>query len=585
MENTEIAKIFYEIADLLEIKGENPFRVRSYRNAGLIIEGLPVSVKSIVERDERELEKIKGIGKSIREKVVEILKTGKCRFHQELLKELPSGLLEILNISGIGPRKVELLYKELGIRTVDDLEKAAKKGLLRGLPGMGEKTEKKILRSIEDYKNLKIAAQRFRLSVAYPYARGYVEYIKEMGHISQIEIAGSLRRWKDTIGDVDILVTCNKKGAAMDVMEHFVSYPDVREVLAKGETKSSVVLNVGLQVDLRVLSEDSFGAALQYFTGSKAHNIALRDRAKKLGLKISEYGVFKEKTGKKVAGRTEEEVYRAVGLVWIPPEIRENQGEIELAEKDRLPRLVEEADIKGDLHAHTTYSDGTNTIEEMADKAIEMGYEYLAITDHSKAVGIAHGLDEGRIRQQLKEIDRVNERLKEKGVKFRLLKGTEVDIRADGTLDHPPEVLQELDCVVAAIHSRFDMPQAQMTERIIKALSTGLVNILAHPTGRLIGIREPYQVDIEAIMDCAKEYGVALELNSYPERLDLNDSHLRLARKKGVLVSIGTDSHSVYHLDYITYGVHTARRGWLEAKDVLNAMPLEKLLKVLKRKG
>ncbi len=585
MENTEIARIFYEIADLLEIKGENPFRVRSYRNAGLVIEGLPVSVKSIVERDERELEKIKGIGRSIREKVVEILRTGRCTFQEQLLEELPRGLLEILRISGVGPRKVELLYKRLDIKTVDDLERAAMKGLLRGLPGMGEKTEKKILKSIEDYRNLKIAAQRFRLSVAYPYAAAYVDHIKEVGHISQIEIAGSLRRWKDTIGDVDILVTCRKKGAAMDVMEHFVSYPEVRDVLAKGETKSSVVLNVGLQVDLRVLDEGSFGAALQYFTGSKAHNIAIRDRAKRLGLKISEYGVFKEKTGRKVAGRTEEEVYSAVGLVWIPPEIRENHGEIELAEKDRLPHLVEEKDIRGDLHAHTHYSDGTNTVEEMALKAIERGYQYLAITDHSKAVGIAHGLDEKRIRGQLEEIDRVNQRLEQRGIEFALLKGTEVDIRADGTLDHSPEVLGELDCVVAAIHSRFDMPQAQMTERIIRALSTGLVHILAHPTGRLIGIREPYHVDMEAIMDCAKQYGVALELNSYPERLDLNDSHLRLAKDKGVLVSIGTDSHSVYHLEHITYGVHTARRGWLEAKDVLNAMPLDRLLKVLKRKG
>ncbi len=585
MENTEIARIFYEIADLLEIKGENPFRVRSYRNAGLIIEGLPVSVKSIVERDEQELEKIKGIGKSIREKVVEILKTGKCSFHEQLLRELPSGLLEILNISGIGPRKVELLYKSLGVKSVDDLERVAKKGLLRGLPGMGEKTEQKILKSIEEYRSLRLTAQRFRLSVAYPYAMGYVEYMRQVGHISQIEIAGSLRRWKDTIGDVDILVTCGKRGAIMDVMEHFVNYGEVREVLAKGETKSSVVLNVGLQVDLRVLDEGSFGSALQYFTGSKAHNIAIRDRAKKLGLKISEYGVFREKTGKKVAGRTEEEVYRAVGLVWIPPEIRENKGEIELAEKDSLPHLLEEGDIKGDLHVHTHYSDGTNTIEEMAQKAIERGYEYIAITDHSKAVGIAHGLDETRLKKQLKEIDRINQAFRERGINFTILKGAEVDIRADGTLDHPPEVLRELDCVVGAVHSRFDMPGPQMTERIIKALSTGLVNILAHPTGRLIGIREPYEVDMEAIMECAKEYGVALELNSYPERLDLNDTHLRLAKDRGVLVSIGTDSHSEYHLEYITYGVHTARRGWLEARDVLNAMPLASLLKVLKKRG
>ena len=583
MENSEIAKILAEIADLLEIKEENPYRIRSYRNAAMIIEGLPVSVKSIVERDEAELEKIRGIGKSIREKVVEILKTGSCRFHQELLKELPSGLLEILKISGIGPRKVEVLYKELGIKSVDELEKAARKGLLRGLHGMGERTEKKLLKAIEDYKNLRLAAKRFRLSIAYPHARAYIDYMKELGQISRIEVAGSLRRWRDTIGDVDILVTCKDASAASAVMEHFVSYPEVRDVLAKGETKSSVVLRVGMQVDLRVLEEDAFGAALQYFTGSKAHNIALRDRAKRRGLKISEYGVFEESSGKAVAGRTEQEVYRAVGLVWIPPEMRENTGEIELAEKGVLPSLVEESDIRGDLHAHTHYSDGANTVEQMALKAAERGYEYLAITDHSKAVGIAHGLDESRLKEQLKEIERTNQWLTEKGYRLRLLTGTEVDIRADGTLDHPLELLAELDCVVAAVHSGFDMPQAQMTERIIKALSTGVVNILAHPTGRLIGMREPYAVDMEAIMDCAKEYGVALELNSYPERLDLNDTHLRLAKDKGVPISIGTDSHSIYHLEYISYGVHTARRGWLEKGDVLNTLALERLLAFLKK--
>ncbi len=580
MENTEIARIFTEIADLLEIRGENPFRVRSYRNAGLIIEGLPVSLESIVERDEASLEDIPGIGKSIHEKIVEILKTGKCRFHQELLKEVSPGLLEVLKISGIGPKKVKLLADRLGIRSVDDLEKAAREHRLHELPGMGERSEHKILKAVEGYKTLRIASRRFRLSVAYPYARNYVEYLRAVPGIIDIEIAGSLRRWKDTIGDVDILVTC-RKGA--DVMKRFIEYPDVREVVARGETKSTVILKVGLQVDLRVLEKKSFGAALQYFTGSKSHNIAVRDRARRMGLKVSEYGVFDERTGRRVAGEKEEDVYRAVGLEWMAPELRENRGEIEAAESGRLPVLVEERDIKGDLHVHTTESDGANTLEEMVEAAIERGYEYIAVTDHSKAVGIAHGLDEKRLLKQTEDIDRLNERLKDSGKRFRVLKGTEVDIRADGTLDLSPDILKRLDCVVAAVHSGFNMTGKKMTERIVKALGTGLVNILAHPTGRLIGTREPYEVDMEKVMSAAKKYGVFMELNSYPERLDLNDSYCMLARDKGILVSIATDSHGSLHLDHVIYGIHTARRGWLEKKDVLNTRSLSELLKLLRR--
>ncbi|MDP2682438.1 MAG: DNA polymerase/3'-5' exonuclease PolX [Deltaproteobacteria bacterium] len=573
MENPDIAKIFEDIADLLEIKNENPFRVRSYRNAALIIGGLPESLRSVVLRDEKELEDIKGIGKSIHEKIVEIIKTGKCKFHDELLKELPPGLLDLLEVSGIGPKKVQLLYDKLGIKSVEELEKAARDGKLRDLPHMGEKTEEKILKAIEELKSHK---GRFRISLALSYAEPLIDYLKKIPGVIKVEPAGSLRRWKDTIGDVDILVTC-KKGAV--VMERFVKYPDVKDVLAKGETKSTVMLKCNLQVDVRVLEEKSFGSALQYFTGSKSHNIAIRDRAKRMGLKISEYGVFDEKTDKWIAGRTEEDVYKAVGLPFIPPEIRENMGEIEAAEKGSLPKLIEIKDIKGDLHVHTIESDGIHTLEEMVAYAMQKRYEYIAVTDHSKALGITHGLDEPRVLKQIKEIDRINSQFKG----FRILTGTEVDIKGDGSLDLDADVLKKLDCVVGAVHSRFNMTMEDMTDRIITAMATGLVNIIAHPTGRIIAAREPYPVDMSRLMQAAKKYNVILELNSYPERLDLNDSYLRLAKDMGVMVAISTDSHNRQHMDFIRFGIHTARRGWLEKKDVLNTRPLKEVLRILKK--
>jgi DNA polymerase (family 10) len=577
MENSEIAKIFEEIADILEIKGENPFRIRSYRNAALVIGGLAVSLKSIVEGGEKKLESIPGIGTSIREKVVEMLATGKCKFHEELLKELPSGLLDLLRVSGVGPKKVALLYNKVGISTVEELEKAARAHKLCGLPGMGEKSEQKILKAVQEAKRV---SGRFRLSVASSIAEDYRAYMKKLKGVINVEPSGSLRRWKETIGDLDILVTCK---SGVSVMDHFVNYPEVREVVAKGDTKSTVILKNGLQVDLRVLDKKSFGSALQYFTGSKAHNIAVRDRAKRMGLKISEYGVFREKGDKWVAGEAEEDVYRAVGLEWVPPELRENRGEIEAAEAGKLPDLVKLSHIRGDLHVHTTESDGVNTLEEMARAAMEMGYEYIGVTEHSKGLGIAHGLEEKRLLKHMEAIDRFNERLKKKGVKFRVLKGTEVDIRADGRLDYDGEILEKLDCVVGAVHSGFDMPAQEMTGRIIKGMSTGYINILAHPTGRLIETRKPYEVDMERVIYSAKKYGVFLELNSYPDRLDLNDIHCKLARDIGVLVVISTDAHNTLHLKNIVYGVHTARRGWLSKKDVLNTRPLKELLKFLGR--
>ncbi len=581
MENAEIAGVFNEIADLLEIKGENPFRVRSYRNAALVVEGWPESFRTLLDKGPESLEGIHGIGASIREKIIEMLTTGSCKFHDDIVKEFPDGILDILKLSGVGPKKAALFYNKLGIGTVDGLEKAVKAGGLQGLPGMGKKSEQKILKAIEDFRSL---SGKFTLSIAIPYATALMDYIKKTEGVTRVEPAGSLRRWKESVGDLDILALSSNPAR---VMEAFVGYPEVRDIVSKGSTKSTVILRAGLQVDLRVIEEASFGAALQYFTGSKSHNIALRDRAKKQGLKISEYGVFDVKSGgeKRIAGRTEEEVYEAVGLPWIPPELRENTGEIEAAEEGSLPVPIEAGDIRGDLHAHTLESDGANSLEEMAEEAMKRGYEYLAITDHSKAVGIAHGLDKERALRQIKAIEAYNKKLEKAGKKFRLLKGSEVDIRADGTLDHAAEVLDRLDCVVASIHSGFTMERERMTERIIKAIRSGKINILAHPTGRLIGAREPFEVDMDRVMDEAKKYGMALELNCFPDRLDLKDSHLRLAREKGIPIAVSTDAHSIRHFNNIEFGIHTAMRGWLEKKDILNTRSLKDLMRFLEKKA
>ena len=582
MENREIAKIFHDIADLLDIKGGNPFRSRSYRNAARVIEDLAISLESVVETDEKKLEDIPGIGKGMHEKIVELVRTGRCVAREELLKELPPGLLDILNVSGIGHKKAELLYKELGIKDVGGLEAAARAGRLRDLSGMGEKSEAKLIKAIESYKRLKSGGMRYKIPFALRYAEDYLKYMKETPEVILLEAAGSLRRWKETIGDIDILAACEKSGTVMAAIERFVGYPDVASVIAKGGTKASVVLRNGLQADLRVVEEKSFGAALQYFTGNKAHNVALRERAGKRGLKLSEYGLFDE-AGHYVAGKTEEDVYKALGLEWIPPELRENSGEIEAAEKGRLPKLVEIKDIKGDLHVHTTDSDGNASMADVAGAAMKTGYAYVAITDHSKAVGIARGMDDGRLLKQCERVDRLNEKLEKEGSSFRVLKGAEVDIKSDGALDYKDETLRKLDIAVGAVHSKFDMTRGDMTNRLLKAISSRLIHVLAHPTGRLIGTREPYDFDMEKVMRAASGHKVAIELNAFPDRLDLNDSHCRLAKDTGVMVAISTDSHSVMNLDYMRYGVHTARRGWLEKKDVLNCMTLKKLMGFLKR--
>jgi DNA polymerase (family 10) len=532
------------------------------------------------------IEDIPSIGKAIHAKIIEILETGGLKLRDELLDELGAGILDILRLSGVGPKKAGLFYRELGINDLNALKTAAASKKLQGLERMGEKSELKILRAIESFENLqRTIAGRHTLPTAWGVANNIITYLKDLDDIKDIEVAGSLRRWKETIGDVDILVSVKDgKAASEPVMTRFVAYPDVEEVLAKGTTKSSIVLKEGLQVDLRVVAQESFGAALQYFTGSKAHNVILRERAKKQGLKINEYGVFDIKTEECVASATEADIYKVLGLECMPPEIRHGRSELELAEAGKLPRLVERSDIRGDLHMHTTLSDGSATLKEMAEAAMAHGYEYIAITDHSKAVGIANGLDEGRLLKSIAEIKKFNVALEKKGVEFRVLAGTEVDIKADGSLDYSDEVLRELDIVVGAVHSAFTMEEGAMTKRIIKAMETGLVDILAHPTGRLIGIREAYGLDMEAVLSCANEYNIAMELNSYPERLDLNDLHLRMAKERGVVVSIATDSHATEQLNNMEYGLHTARRAWLEKEDVLNTKTLKGMREFLAKR-
>lgn len=582
MENSEISEILETIADLLEIRGDNVFKIRSYRNASATIEGLSVTLKSIVEKEPKELLNITGIGKGISEKIIELVSTGKCTFLKELLKEMPKGLLELLKISGLGPKKVALLYHEAGISTVSGLEKAVKGKKLAGLPGIGEKSEEKLVKAISDYKKLKETAGRFRISIAKEIAEDIKAYLKESKLVSEVDHAGSLRRWKETIGDLDILVSCKDIKKADKVMDYFTEYSGVKDIVLKGSTKTTVILSNNLQVDLRVVEPKSFGAALQYFTGSKEHNVVFRELAKKKGLKVNEYGVF-DKKDNQVAGKSEKDIYKAVGVKWSPPEIRENRGEVIVeGSTGKIPKLIDLKDIKGDLHMHTTASDGANTIMEMAETAMERGYEYIAITDHSQAVGVAHGLDEKRLLKHIKNIDEVNDELKSKKKKFRILKGAEVDILTDGSLDYSDSILKKLDCVVAAVHSNFNLSEKEMTGRILKGLSTGLVNIFAHPTGRLINQREPYSVNLEDLMDCAKEYNVAMEVNSYPIRLDLKDTHCTLAVDKGLMLSIASDSHSVMGLPNMEYGVHVARRGWVTSKNVLNSNTVDEVLEIFK---
>jgi DNA polymerase (family 10) len=573
LENIDVARIFDDIADTLELKDENPFRIRSYRRAARVIRDMPEDVKSLLEAG--ELTNVQGIGASLAEKIEEMVKTGTCKFYEEIKKESVYSLTELLNIPGVGPRLAVKLNKELGVGTVDDLEKAAKGGKLHSLEGMGERLEEKILKGIDQYRR---NIGRFKLSDALIYAEAIVKTLKAIGGVSRIDMAGSLRRMKETIGDIDILVISK---SSQKIMDAFTSMSTVADVLARGETKSSVILRSGIQVDLRILPEGSYGAALHYFTGSKDHNVAMRDRAKRMGLKISEYGVFDIKTERKRGGKREQDVFKLVKLPFIPPELRENSGEIEAAEKGTLPRLIELSDIKGDLQMHTKASDGANTIQEMALFARKLGYKYIAITDHSKAVRVAGGLNDQELTQHVKAIRKANQETS--GIE--ILSGIEVDILADGGLDISDEVLAECDVVIAAVHSRFNMPRDEMTERIIKGISNPNVKIFAHPTGRLINEREPYEVDVDDLIEAAKRARLALELNAHPDRLDLRDIHCRAARESGVKISLNTDSHADMQLTNMRYGIATARRGWLEPQDVINTYPLAKLKRFLSKRG
>jgi len=570
LKNIELSRIFEQIARILNIKGENPFKIRAYEKITLVLENLPIDIETIYHQG--GLNNIPGVGTGIAKKIEEFLTTGKLEYYEKLKETIPSGVIELLDISEVGPKTAKLLYEELGVDNIEKLEKAVKEHRIKDLPGMGEKSETNILRGIELYKRRK---ERFLLGRALPLAEEMVESLSQLKETDKISFAGSLRRKKETIGDIDILITSQNPEK---IMRTFTSLPQVREILAEGPTKSSIITKDDLHIDVRVVEPISFGAALQYFTGSKAHNIKLRELALKRGLKINEYGVFEVESGNRIAGEKEEEVYQALNLPFIPPELREDRGEIEAAQEKKLPQLIEYSQIRGDLHLHTKWSDGAHTIRQMAEAAKKRGYKYIAITDHSQSLKIAGGLTEKRLREQMEEIQKLNQELKD----FTILSGIEVDIKSDGSLDFSDEMLSKLDVVIAAIHSGFKQESKIITERIIKAMQNRLVNILAHPTGRLIGYRESYQVDINEMMEVAAKTGTILEINSYPERLDLNDIYCRMAKEKGVQLAIETDAHSIDGLEFMNLGVDVARRGWLEEKDIVNTLPLNELLKRLK---
>ncbi|HLY59275.1 MAG TPA: DNA polymerase/3'-5' exonuclease PolX [Terriglobia bacterium] len=574
MENRDIAAVFEEISNLMKIIQDDPkwtFKSAAYDRAKRSIESYPERLEDIARTPNRKLTDIPGVGEDLAGKIKELIETGQLQYHQEQLKKIPRTLLDLLQLQTIGPQKVRLFYKELGVKTVDDLEAAAKAGRLRSLPKMDVKSEENILKAIEV---LKRAAGRFHLDTAYNMAVELDAFLRECKDVEEVTPAGSLRRGRETVGDLDLLVTGRDRNAIGD---HFARYPGIDQVLAHGEDKVSVKLKNDMQVDVRILERSAYGAALMYFTGSKEHNVALRDRAKRQGWKLNEYGLFKDE--KTIASRTEEEIYKKLGLEWIPPEIRENQGEIEAAEEGRIPKLVELTDIKGDLQMHTTASDGKTTAEEMAEAAKKLGYKYILITDHSKAVTIANGLDEKRAMENIKRIHAA--RKKVKGIE--IWAGAEVDIMGDGKLDYPDSMLKQFDIVLASVHSRMTMPANEMTARLLRALDNPYVRILGHPTGRLLLKRDPFLFDIEAVFQKARELGVILELNGNPERLDLSDRHVRLAHDRGMKVIISTDAHSPDHFKFMRFGVMTARRGWMEKKDVLNTLPPEKLLAGLRR--
>ncbi len=567
--NAEIARIFKEYADLLEIKGENPFKVRAYRNAARTIENIGKSLEELV-KEGYDLTRLPGIGSDLNQYIQEIVTTGKFSKLQKLKKQIPPSLVDMLSIEGLGPKRIKTLYEKLGIASMEDLRRAAQNGEIEKLPGFGPTLVQKILKGI---RLLKKVGHRFKWSEAKEYVEDILTYMGQI-ELSHLDVAGSYRRKKETVGDLDILATAKDFS---EVIRHFVKYPKIKEVVSAGSTRSTIILNNDLQVDLRSVEDESYGSALHYFTGSKAHNIAIRKIAIELGLKVNEYGIFRGE--ERIAGKTEEEVYKAVGLCYIEPELRENRGEIEACEAHGLPQLVELKDIRGDLHMHTNYSDGKNSIEEMAKAAKELGYEYIAITDHSRRLTIAKGLDEKRAIEELEQIDRINEKFED----ITILKGMEVDILEDGRLDMSDEVLSRLDIVLIAVHYKFNLSKDRQTRRILRAFENPYVHILAHPTGRMIGIREPIELDMEQILAKAKEYNIHLEINAQPERLDLTDIHAKMAKEMGVKMAINSDAHNIFSLRYMEYGINQARRGWCEKDDIINTRSLNQLKKVLKR--
>ncbi len=576
MKNAEIANIFREIATILEIKGDNRFKIRAYERAAQNIEGLSEDIETYAASN--SLRTIPGIGHDLEERIKEYLEKGKIKYYQTLKKSIPSGLLELLNIPSIGPKTTKLLYDELKIKNIASLEKAIKRNKLTGLPGIKEKTIENIKNGIE---LLKRGRERMPLYYAAQIANEFITQLQKLPETKKLSVAGSLRRCKETVRDIDILVISREP---QTIMKAFVTAPLVKDVLAKGDTKASVRTGERIQVDCRVLDEKSFGAALVYFTGSKNFNIKLRQMAIKKGLKVNEYGIFSatKRGGRKekfVCGRNEEEVFKTLGLEYIPPEIREDTGEIELAMHDKLPRLVEAADIKGDLHTHSSWSDGVNTIEEMAQEAKKIGYSYICITDHSQSLKIAGGLSISDLKKKRKEIDKINARFPN----FRVLYGTEVDIASDGKIDYPDKILSEFDIVIAAIHTGFKQSRKQITKRLISACKNKYVNIISHPTGRLWGVRDSYEIEWNKFLKTARDTNTTLELNSFPQRLDLNDSACRRAKEAGIKIAINTDSHSTEHLSLIKFGISTARRAWITKGDVINTLTLEQLLRQIKK--
>ena len=577
MDNKAIAGILYETADLLEIDGQDSFRVRSYRNAAEAIEALPQQVADLIQ-EPKKLLAVQGIGKGMLANLQMLFKEGQVEVHAELLKKYRPSMLELLKIQGLGPKTIALIWSAHQVSDLEGVEKLAREGKIRELPRMGEKQEQKLLKAIEDYRRI---AGRFLLDTAEKLSDKLVEYLLAADGVENVTPAGSLRRGRETVGDLDILVTgpgCIDDTSRQSLIDYLIHFPGLMDVIAKGENKVSFRHRNGMQVDVRLLSPESFGAAMQYFTGSKAHNVALRQRALKMGFTLNEYSLAELEGGKPVAGRTEEEIYAKLNLDFIPPELRENCGELEAAANHTLPNLIQQFDIRGDVHMHTVETDGRNTIEEMAEAARDRGYEYMAITDHSKNLAFANGLTDERA---LAHIERIRTAEKKVGG-IRIFAGIEVDILGEGSLDLSDSVLEQLDIVIASVHSQFNQDRAAMTDRLLKAISNPNTSLLGHPTGRLLLRRDAYQFDIDAVLKAAAKNRVAMELNSYPDRLDLSDVHLRMAKQHGVKIVINTDSHHTSHLEKIHYGITQARRAWLTKDDVLNTLPMQTFAKAMK---